>query len=189
MRYIGSITLQWRHNGQNASQITGKTTVCWAVCSDAHQRKHQSSASLGFVRGIHRWIQCVLKYRKFHSILYTFYWQWILSHWIGNKPLYLPTMTHIYIYMYNYSYISSTHKQMLPWIERVNGGLDKIAAILQTTVANAFPRERIFAYWFKLNFIPPHPGNWQYGTRLVMTWPRTGNEPYYLNPCEPWIFP
>ena len=41
-----------------ASQITSLTVVCSAVYSDADQRKHQSSASLAFVWGIHRdrWI-------------------------------------------------------------------------------------------------------------------------------------
>ena len=38
-----------------ASQITGVPIVCSTVCSGAHQRKYQSSASLAFVRGIHRW--------------------------------------------------------------------------------------------------------------------------------------
>ena len=38
-----------------ASQITGISMVCSTVCSGADQRKHQSSASLAFVRGIHRW--------------------------------------------------------------------------------------------------------------------------------------
>ena len=38
-----------------ASQITCVSIVYSAVCSDADQRKHQSSASLAFVRGIHRW--------------------------------------------------------------------------------------------------------------------------------------
>ena len=37
------------------SQITSLTSVCSTVYSDADQRKHQSSASLAFVRGIHRW--------------------------------------------------------------------------------------------------------------------------------------
>ena len=37
------------------SQITGVSIVCSTVDSDADQRKHQSSASLAFVRGIHRW--------------------------------------------------------------------------------------------------------------------------------------
>ena len=37
-----------------ASQITGGLIVCSTVCSGADQRKHQSSASLAFVRGIHR---------------------------------------------------------------------------------------------------------------------------------------
>ena len=41
-----------------ASQITSLTVVYLTVYSDAHQRKHQSSASLAFEWGIHRdrWI-------------------------------------------------------------------------------------------------------------------------------------
>ena len=38
-----------------ASQITSLTIVYAIVYSRADQRKHQSSASLAFVRGIHRW--------------------------------------------------------------------------------------------------------------------------------------
>ena len=40
--------------GAMASQITNLTIVYATVYSDADQRKHQSSASLAFVRGIHR---------------------------------------------------------------------------------------------------------------------------------------
>ena len=40
--------------GSIASQITSLTIVYSIVYSDADQRKHQSSASLAFVRGIHR---------------------------------------------------------------------------------------------------------------------------------------
>ena len=40
--------------GATASQITGVPIVYAIVCSGANQRKHQSSASLAFVRGIHR---------------------------------------------------------------------------------------------------------------------------------------
>ena len=47
-------TLQWRHMGTIASQITSLTIVYSTVYSDADQRKYQSSASLAFVRGIHR---------------------------------------------------------------------------------------------------------------------------------------
>ena len=38
-----------------ASQITSASIVYLAVCSGSDQSKHQSSASLAFVRGIHRW--------------------------------------------------------------------------------------------------------------------------------------
>ena len=40
--------------GAIASQITSFTNVFSTVYSDADERKHQSSASLAFVRGIHR---------------------------------------------------------------------------------------------------------------------------------------
>ena len=41
--------------GPMTSQITSLTIVYSAVYSGEDQRKHQSSASLAFVRGIHRW--------------------------------------------------------------------------------------------------------------------------------------
>ena len=40
-----------------ASQITSLTIVYPSVYSGANQRKHQSSASLAFVQGIHRWVK------------------------------------------------------------------------------------------------------------------------------------
>ena len=42
--------------GTMASQITSLTIFYSTVYSDADQRRHQSPASLAFVRGIHRWI-------------------------------------------------------------------------------------------------------------------------------------
>ena len=41
--------------GVMASQITSLTIVYSTVYSGTDQRKHQSSTSLAFVRGIHRW--------------------------------------------------------------------------------------------------------------------------------------
>ena len=41
--------------GAMASQITSVSIVYSLFCSGADQRKHQSSASLAFVKGIHRW--------------------------------------------------------------------------------------------------------------------------------------
>ena len=48
------VPLQWRHNETMASQITNVSIVCSSVCLGADQRQHQSSATLAFVRGIHR---------------------------------------------------------------------------------------------------------------------------------------
>ena len=42
--------------GAMASQITSLTILYWTVYSGTDQRKHQSSESLAFVRGIHRWL-------------------------------------------------------------------------------------------------------------------------------------
>ena len=47
--HYGDVTM-----GAIASQITSLTIVYSIVYSDADQRKHQSSASLAFVQGIHR---------------------------------------------------------------------------------------------------------------------------------------
>ena len=49
-----STPFRWRHNSAMASQITSLTFVYSTVYSGADQRKHQSSASLAFVWGIHR---------------------------------------------------------------------------------------------------------------------------------------
>ena len=62
-----------------ASQITSLTVVYSTVYSDADQRKHQSSASLAFVWGIHRdrWIPRAkgqLRGNCFH--LMTSSWSW-----------------------------------------------------------------------------------------------------------------
>ena len=38
------------------SQITGLLIVFWTICSGTDERKHQSSASLAVVKGIHWWL-------------------------------------------------------------------------------------------------------------------------------------
>ena len=64
--YHGVHTVQqWQRQNTNhyndvimsavTSEITGILMICSTVWSGADQRKHQSSLSLAFVRGIHRW--------------------------------------------------------------------------------------------------------------------------------------
>ena len=55
-----SVIIECRHYsdvimGAMDSQITSFTIVCLTVYPGADHRKHQNSASLAFVRGIHRW--------------------------------------------------------------------------------------------------------------------------------------
>ena len=60
--FVGTDNMRCHHGhyddvimSTTASQITCVSIVCTNFCSGADQRKHQSSASLAFVRGIHRW--------------------------------------------------------------------------------------------------------------------------------------
>ena len=54
-RSINIFALQWRYNERPGVSKHGDLMVCSTACSCAHQRKHQRSASLAFVREIHRW--------------------------------------------------------------------------------------------------------------------------------------
>ena len=78
--------------GTIASQITSLTVVYSTVYSDADQRKHQISASLAFVWGIHRWIprrKGQLRGKCFHSM--TSSWYYGVRSQITNKPSHKPT--------------------------------------------------------------------------------------------------
>ena len=74
-----------------ASQITSLTIVYSTVYSDADQRKHQSSASLAFVRGIHRgpvnsphkW-PVTLKTSPFDDVIMLNY-NWKIGHELGAE--------------------------------------------------------------------------------------------------------
>ena len=84
-----------------ASQITSFTIVYSTVYSDTDQRKHQSSASLAFVWGIHRdrWIprtKSWLRGKCFHLMTSSCFWSMInlghyfathLCHWYNGLSL------------------------------------------------------------------------------------------------------
>ena len=58
MRHLSNtwLTLQWRHYERDGVSNHRRLDFVYLTrCSGADQRKHQSSASLVFVRGIHRW--------------------------------------------------------------------------------------------------------------------------------------
>ena len=60
-KYIGlgynrnHTTFQWRYNQHDYVSIHRRLDFYSNLCSGADQRKHQSSASMAFVRGIHQW--------------------------------------------------------------------------------------------------------------------------------------
>ena len=96
------------------SQITSLMVVCSTVYSGTDERKHQSSASLAFVRGIHRWPvnsphkgPVTRKIFPFDDVIVMFS-KWILCKSRGRKfanyhwtnPEELVNMFYIYIYIY-----------------------------------------------------------------------------------------
>ena len=73
--------------GVTAPQINSLTIVYSTVYSGTDQRKHQSSASLAFVRGIHRWPVSSLhkwpamqKMFPYDDVIMIAYAQWSLDH-------------------------------------------------------------------------------------------------------------
>ena len=81
------------------SQITSLTIVYSTVYSGADQRKHQSSASLAFVRGINRWLMNSLhkgpvtrKMFPFHDAIMHNIWRYQIK---SNRRCYSPHNIHI----------------------------------------------------------------------------------------------
>ena len=101
--------------GTLASQITSLATVYSIVYYDADQRKHQSSASPAFVRGIHRWLvnsphkgPVTRKMFLFDYVImccsqqsYSYGWVWYFLHnfvpYIHDWTLELSALNRIYI--------------------------------------------------------------------------------------------
>ena len=75
--------------GAMASQITSLTIVFSTVYSGTDQRKHQSSASLAFVRAIHRWL--VNSVHKWPVARKMFPFNYVIMDW-DNKLLLGPML-------------------------------------------------------------------------------------------------
>ena len=87
-----------------ASQITSLTSVYSTVYSDAHQRKHQSSASLAFVWGSHRdrWIPRTkgqLRGKCFHLMTSSWCAIWYLNIFIDHCTMFLQWCRTLYLSM------------------------------------------------------------------------------------------
>ena len=116
--------------GAVTSQITSLTIVYSTVYSDADQRKQQSSASLAFVRGIHRrpvnsprkW-PVTRKKLPFDDIIMT-----SLHYWLALN----------YVLIYNKTGLGLAGNRWTHW------GRDKMADIYQTTFSFAFFFQKIY---------------------------------------------
>ena len=71
-----------------ASHITSISSVCSAICSGTHQRKHQSSAWLSFMRGVQWWLvdsphkgPVIWEMFPFDDVIMCFPWRMPSSAW------------------------------------------------------------------------------------------------------------
>ena len=92
-----------------ASQITGVPIVYSTICSGANQRKHQSSASLAFVRRIHRWPvnyphKWPITWKRFHLMTSS----WICGHMYSTCFCQCPQLVHGLIKRRNPAYFGWT---------------------------------------------------------------------------------
>ena len=137
--------------GAIASQITSLTIVYSTVYSDADQGKHQSSASLALVRGIHRGPV--------------------------NSPHKWPVTRKIFPFD-DVIMINTIVGPNMKWVlgQLICWDPDKMAAILQTTFSNAFSWNCYIVIKVSPTFA--RNGEINNGTALIsiMTWRRTGDK-------------
>ena len=129
--------------GAIASQITSLTIVFSTVYSDADVRKHQSSASLASVRGIHRGpVNSPHKWPVTRKCFHLMTSSWIALN-DGNKEL-----SEFYTQVYPIE-----QYQKLTYLGQV-----KMAAILQTTFSNS-STNCLNCYWNLTEFTSKGPIN------------------------------
>ena len=142
--------------GVSASQITCLSIVYATVCSGADQRKHQSSAWLAFVRGIHHlmtssWVADVTCAARFNSIS-THFWAQLeniakIIPFLQTPLLIMITRSWLIIEKATVSYFT---KEVYP--SYYNGGLNKLgltSLIKKAQVTNGVGRLNCQFYWIK----------------------------------------
>ena len=123
--------------GAMASQITSLAIVYSTVYLGADQRKHQSSVSLAFVRGIHRW-----PVNSPHK--------WPVTREMSPfDDVIIIRCQQIREGFILWRLLSLTH---LP--------LEQVAAISQTIFSDAFSSMKSFVFWLKFHW--SEASNWQW---------------------------
>ena len=126
--------------GAMASQITGITIVYSTVYSGADQRKHQSSVSLAFVRGIH-WSPVnsphkgpvTRKMFPFDDVIMTFLYKdtWILTECLLNitpRGLIYKKLAFVWLLAWRWLCDTSLSKRWPTWAAR-GQGVDRLCPI------------------------------------------------------------
>ena len=135
-----------------ASQITSLTVVYSIVYSDADQIKHQSSASLAFVWGIHR--RPVTSPHKWPVTRKMFSFDdVIMLTFVNPKYLWSQGVTNCMILCgCNYPCPMMVAHRWSNQSLLTYGGRDKMAAISQTMFSNAFSWMKIYEFYLRFHW-------------------------------------
>ena len=150
-----------------ASRITSLTIVYSTAYSGAVQRNHQSSASLAFVSGIHRWSvnsshkgSVTQKMFPFDDVIMSMYDSIAL---VVHEEFHLPTLS-------RYREIISTCSKIFPWSAELKSCWKNIFRIIYRKICPThWPFVRGI-HQSPVNF--PHKGRWRGALifSLICTW-------------------
>ena len=169
--------------GAMASQITSLTIVYSTVYPGADQRKHQSSASLAFVRGIHGSLlspRTKASDAEFWCLLWSAPW---INGWIDNRQA-----GYLRRHRTHYDIIVMAFKRALNIDEILlftHWDRDKMATISRTTFSNTCSLTRLMnSIKISLKFVRKGPINNIPALVQTMAWHRPGDKPL----SEPMVF-
>ena len=170
-----------------ASQITRLTSVYWSVYSGADQRKHQSSASLAFVRGIHRWPvnsphkgPVTRKMLPFDDVIMTW---WCL---LGATSLPKPMKTYCRLDHYGYvwwvlpGYMGTSFSTIItikPWIDSSLPGQNGRHFADDIFKCISLNEKAWISIKIPVKFVPKGPINNNPALVQIMAWRRPGDKP------------
>ena len=155
--------------GTIVSQISSLSIVYSAVYTGADQRKHQSSASLAFLRGIHRWpVNSPHKWPVTRKM--TFPFDDVIMRYFA-----LPTQMNT-LWILCTQYHNLRHAIDIKSVHPLSP--DKMADISRTTFSDAFSSMIIFVFCLKSPtfVLNGHIDN-KSALDLVMAWRRTDDKP------------
>ena len=167
--FLGLLPLRWRQNGRDSVSNHQPHNVNSTVYSDADRGKHQNSASLAFVRGIHR--GPVNSPRKWPVTRKMFPFDDVIMFRVASPHSYdYFSASEVTLEVYYQEILYSNRNTLRP---RLNG-----RHFTDKTHSKAFLNEDN-GIWIKISlmFLPKDPINNISALVQIIAWPRPGDKP------------